>query len=114
MHLFKLMGQRMATMYPRVVSKEHRMMMYKRALRRGLLERIFSGTRMNQRTKPSQVVEETLKKMKNRCMEQVAEIEKLNNLVLQHKQEKEGETLPLDELRNGSYESFFTGTATTR
>ncbi|KAI3686175.1 hypothetical protein L1987_79848 [Smallanthus sonchifolius] len=44
-----------------------------------------------------------VKDLENVCMEQAAEIEKLNNLVLQYKQEKEGETAsPLDELRNGN------------
>ncbi|XP_071693468.1 kinesin-like protein KIN-12F [Rutidosis leptorrhynchoides] len=53
----------------------------------------------------NEVAAETMKKMKdleNRCMEQAAEIERLNNLVLQYKQGKEGETSPLDELRNGN------------
>ncbi|KAI3673850.1 hypothetical protein L6452_39980 [Arctium lappa] len=52
----------------------------------------------------NEVAAETMKKVKdleNLCMEQVAEIEKLNQLVLQYKQEKEGGTSPLDELRNG-------------
>ncbi|CAI9261700.1 unnamed protein product [Lactuca saligna] len=52
------------------------------------------------------IVPESMKKVKdleNLCMEQKAEIERLNNLVSQYKQEKEGgEVLsPLDELRNG-------------
>ncbi|XP_076922125.1 kinesin-like protein KIN-12F [Bidens hawaiensis] len=48
---------------------------------------------------------DAMKKMKdleNVCMEQAAEIERLNNLALQYKQEKEGLTSPLDELSNGS------------
>ncbi|KAL4566894.1 hypothetical protein LXL04_031020 [Taraxacum kok-saghyz] len=49
---------------------------------------------------------ETMKKVKELeevCNEQKAEIERLNNLVSQYKQEKEGagEISPLDELRNG-------------
>ncbi|KAK9080690.1 hypothetical protein SSX86_000448 [Deinandra increscens subsp. villosa] len=45
-----------------------------------------------------------VKELETVCMEQAAEIEKLNNLVsqLQYKQDKEGETSPLDELRNGN------------
>lgn len=53
----------------------------------------------------NEVAAETMKKVKdleNLCMEQVAEIEKLNQLLLQYKQEKEGGTSPLDELRNGN------------
>nr|XP_043638586.1 kinesin-like protein KIN-12F [Erigeron canadensis] len=53
----------------------------------------------------NEVSAETMKKMKdleNLCTEQAAEIEKLNNLVLQYKQEKESERSPLDELRNGN------------
>ncbi|KAK1406964.1 hypothetical protein QVD17_38574 [Tagetes erecta] len=42
-----------------------------------------------------------VKDLENVCMEQAAEIEKLNNLLLQYKQEK-GETSPLDELRSGN------------
>ncbi|XP_024977045.1 kinesin-like protein KIN-12F [Cynara cardunculus var. scolymus] len=52
----------------------------------------------------NEIAAETMKKVKdleNLCMEQVAEIEKLNQLVLQYKQEKEGGTSLLDELRNG-------------
>lgn len=49
---------------------------------------------------------ESMKKVKdleNLCMEQKAEIERLNSLVSQYKQEKEGGDMlsPLDELRNG-------------
>ncbi|KAJ0790472.1 putative plus-end-directed kinesin ATPase [Helianthus annuus] len=43
-----------------------------------------------------------VKDLENVCMEQAAEIEKLNNLVLQYKQEKEGVRSPLNELQNCS------------
>ncbi|PWA57236.1 kinesin motor family protein [Artemisia annua] len=43
-----------------------------------------------------------VKDLEKLCMEQAAEIEKLNNMVLQYKQEKEGETSLLDALRNGN------------
>ncbi|KAI3825826.1 hypothetical protein L1987_07489 [Smallanthus sonchifolius] len=55
-----------------------------------------------------EVATENIKKVKdleNLCKEQAAEIEKLNNLVLQYKQEKEGEMSLLDELRNGNISS---------
>ncbi|KAJ0585980.1 putative plus-end-directed kinesin ATPase [Helianthus annuus] len=42
-----------------------------------------------------------VKDLENVCMEQAAEIEKLNNLVLQYKQEKDV-TSPLNELKNSS------------
>ncbi|KAI3504384.1 hypothetical protein L1887_25826 [Cichorium endivia] len=48
--------------------------------------------------------DESVKKVKDLeklCTEQAAEIEKLNNLVSQYQQEKEGEVSLLDELRNG-------------
>lgn len=59
----------------------------------------------NKSGNPNEVAADNMKKVKeleNLCIEQAAEIEKLNNLVLQYKQEKQGETSPLDELRNGS------------
>ncbi|KAL8215706.1 hypothetical protein R6Q57_022543 [Mikania cordata] len=53
----------------------------------------------------NEVAVDAMKKVKdleNVCMEQAAEIEKLNNLVLQYKREIEGDTSPLDVLRNGT------------
>ncbi|KAI7737375.1 hypothetical protein M8C21_020322 [Ambrosia artemisiifolia] len=54
------------------------------------------------------VAAENIKKVKDLetlCMEQAAEIKKLNDLVSQYKQEREGETSLLDELRNGNTSS---------
>ncbi|XP_076911158.1 kinesin-like protein KIN-12C [Bidens hawaiensis] len=51
-----------------------------------------------------EVAAENAKKVKDLeklCREQAAEIQNLNDLVLQYKQEREGETSLLDELRNG-------------
>ncbi|KAF5796380.1 putative plus-end-directed kinesin ATPase [Helianthus annuus] len=57
----------------------------------------------------NEVAAENIKKVKDLetlCMQQAAEIEKLNDLVLQYKQEREGETSLLDELRNGNTSSY--------
>ncbi|KAI3717924.1 hypothetical protein L1987_69854 [Smallanthus sonchifolius] len=56
----------------------------------------------------NEVAAENIKKVNDlvyMCKEQAAEIEKLNNLILQYKQEKEGEISLLDELRNGNISS---------